>query len=77
MTQHSEYEAPIHNSIAPLNILLNEGVNVGLGVDNVEDIFMPFCDGDLIFELRLLAESARIYNPDILETIATNNMGFT
>ena len=40
MTQHSEYEAPIHNSIAPLNILLNEGVNIGLGVDNVEDIFM-------------------------------------
>ena len=77
MTQHSEYEAPIHNSIAPVSILLKEGVNIGLGVDNVEDIFMPFCDGDLIFELRLLAESARIYKPDVLENIATNNMGFT
>ena len=77
MTQHSEYSAPLHNSIAPVNTLLEEGVNVGLGVDNVEDIFMPFCDGDLLFELRLLAESARIYKPEVLRTIATNNMGFT
>lgn len=77
MTQHSEFNAPIHNSIAPVTTLLKEGVNVGLGVDNVEDIFMPFCDGDLIFELRLLAESARIYKPDVLESIASNNMGFT
>lgn len=77
MTQHSEFNAPIHNSIAPVTTLLEEGVNVGLGVDNVEDIFMPFCDGDLIFELRLLAESARIYKPDVLESIASNNMGFT
>ena len=77
MTQHSEFNAPIHNSIAPVTTLLEEGVNVGLGVDNVEDIFMPFCDGDLLFELRLLAESARIYKPDVLERIASNNMGFT
>ena len=77
MTQHSEFNAPIHNSIAPVTTLLEEGVNVGLGVDNVEDIFMPFCDGDLLFELRLLAESARIYKPTVLENIASNNMGFT
>jgi len=77
MTQHTEYTAPIHNSIGPVKLFLEEGVNIGLGVDNVEDIFMPFCDGDLIFELRLLAEAERIYQPDILINIATNNMGFT
>ena len=77
MTQHNEFNAPIHNSIAPINVLLEEGVNIGLGVDNVEDIFMPFCDGDLSFELRLLAESERIYNPTVLKNIATNTMGFT
>jgi len=76
MTQHTEFNAPIHNSIAPVKILLEEGVNIGLGVDNVEDIFMPFCDGDLLFELRLLAESERIYKPDVLEKIASNSMGF-
>ena len=76
MTQHSEYTAPIHNSIAPVQTLVKYGVDIGLGIDNVEDIFMPFCDGSLEFELRLLAESTRIYHTDILVDIATNNMGF-
>ena len=77
MTQHSEMNAPIHNSIGPVQVLLDEGVNIGLGVDNVEDIFVPFCDGDLMFELRLLAEATRIYDPNILINIANNKMGFT
>lgn len=76
MTQHNEYNAPIHNSIAPVQTLLNHNVNIALGIDNIEDIFMPFCDGNLEFELRLLAESARIYDPNILLKIANNNMGF-
>jgi cytosine deaminase len=76
MTQHSEYMAPIHNSIGPVGVFLNNDVKVGLGIDNIEDIFMPFCDGDLEFELRLLAEAARIYDPEILKEIATNIMGF-
>ena len=37
---------------------------------------MPLCDGDLNFELRLLAEATRIYNIDVLEKIAENTMGF-
>lgn len=77
MTQHTEHNAPIHNSIGPVKVLTDNNVNVALGIDNVEDIFMPFCDGDLEFELRLLAESTRIYNPDTLMKIATNTMGFT
>lgn len=76
MTQHSEYNTPIHNSIAPEKMLIEEGVNVGLGVDNIEDIFMPFCDGNLCFELRLLAEAERLYVPNVLQDIACNKMGF-
>lgn len=76
MTQHKELCAPIHNSIAPVKMMLQENVNIGLGVDNIEDIFMPFCNGDLHFELRLLAESERIYDIPVLEKIATNTMGF-
>lgn len=76
MTQHSEYNAPIHNSIGPVKTLLEHGVNIGLGVDNIEDIFVPFCDGDMTFELRLLAEATRIYEPKTLLKIAENNMGF-
>ena len=37
---------------------------------------MPFCDGNFEFELRLLGESERIYEPQLLINIATNNMGF-
>ena len=54
--------------------MLTSGVNVGLGVDNIEDIFVPFCDGDLLFELRLLSEANRIYQPEILTKIANNNI---
>lgn len=76
MTQHSEYVAPIHNSLAPLGCLLKHNVRVGLGVDNIHDLFMPFCDGDLDFELRLLAEACRCYDIDVLKRIAENRMGF-
>jgi len=77
MTQHTEHEAPAHNSIGPVKVLTDNNVNVALGIDNIEDIFMPFCDGDMEFELRLLAESTRIYDPETLIKIATNTMGFT
>ena len=76
MTQHAEYDAPLHNSIGLVKVLTDNNVSVGLGIDNVEDIFMPFCDGNLEFELRLLAESTRIYDPNTLIKIATNTMGF-
>jgi cytosine/creatinine deaminase len=76
MTQHSEIISPIHNSIAPIKLMTETGIELGLGIDNIEDIFMPYCEGDLEFELRLLAESARIYEPQILEKIASNNIGF-
>ena len=76
MTQHSEYSAPIHNSIAPVKVLLDAGVDIGLGIDNINDLFMPLCNGDMTFELRLLAESERIYDLNVLKKIAENKMGF-
>ena len=76
MTQHNEITSHIHNSIAPVKLMSDYGVNIGLGIDNIEDIFMPFCDGDFEFELRLLAEACRIYEPAKLRAIASNDMGF-
>ena len=67
---HSAY-SPIHNSIAPVRILLEEGVNVKLGIDNIQDLFMPLVDGDLWFETRLLMESTRIYNASKIISIVT------
>lgn len=58
---HSAY-SPVHNSIAPVGLLLDEGVNVKLGIDNIQDLFMPLVDGDMWFETRLLMEATRIYD---------------
>ena len=62
MKQNRKLEGPIHNSIAPVNILIEEGVEVKLGIDNISDLFMPLVDGDLWFETRLLMETTRIYD---------------
>ncbi len=72
MKQDRRYLAPIHNSIAPVKILLDEGVDIRLGIDNIEDLFMPLVDGDMWFETRLLMESTRIYNhKDIINLVTS------
>ena len=72
MKQDRNYNSPVHNSIAPVEILLQEGVDIKLGIDNIEDLFMPLVDGDLWFETRLLMESTRIYNHEKIINIVTN-----
>ncbi len=64
---------PIHNSIAPVPHLIEAGVNVALGVDNVYDFFCPFIDGNLFTELVFLLETTRFYDVDKLVDIATTN----
>ena len=63
--------SPIHNSIAPLDVLLNNNVKCAIGVDNISDLFMPLVDGDMWFESRLLMEATRIYDLDTISTLAT------
>lgn len=76
MKQQSDILAPIHNSIAPVIELIEGGVDVMLGVDNIHDLFMPLVDGDLWFECRLLMEAIRCYDLDLIAQIATNTKGF-
>jgi cytosine/adenosine deaminase-related metal-dependent hydrolase len=71
--QPREKMAPVHNSIAPIPHLLEAGVNVCLGVDNVHDFFCPFIDGDLFTDLMFLIEASRVYDIDTLVDIATVN----
>ena len=71
MKQRSDIKAPIHNSIAPVIKLIENNVKVALGVDNISDIFMPLVDGDLWFESRLLMESIRCYDLDLISDIVT------
>jgi cytosine/creatinine deaminase len=63
--------AVLHNSIAPVTNLLDHGVPVYLGVDNVYDLFMPIVDGDMWFECRMLMESCRYYDLQKVASIAT------
>jgi cytosine deaminase len=65
--------SPIHNSVTPVKEMLNAGLTVALGTDNIRDIYKPFSDGDLWTELRFLIEAQRIYNLESLVSVATDN----
>jgi cytosine/adenosine deaminase-related metal-dependent hydrolase len=74
MLQDRNRQGPIRNSIAPVGELLEEGVAVALGTDNVSDIFMPFTNGDIREEIRELARAVR-WQDDLSQfaDIATRN----
>jgi len=65
--------APIHNAITPVDELLENDLIVGIGSDNINDIYKPYSDGDMMFELRLLLEACKVYDADELVKIATTN----
>jgi cytosine/creatinine deaminase len=71
-----EVPAPLHNSIAPLAALLDAGVRVVLGVDNIADLFMPLVDGDMWFECRLLMEATRFYDIKSVAQLACDKSMF-
>ncbi len=71
--QMREKMAPVHNSIAPVPHLIDAGINVCLGVDNVHDYFCPYIDGNLLSELLFLLETTRYYDVEELTNIATVN----
>ena len=71
MKQNHFVYTPTHNSIAPVNILLETGVDVKLGIDNISDLFVPLVDGDLWFETRMLMEATRIYDIEKILKIVT------
>lgn len=64
---------PSHNAITPVDEMIKRGITVGLGSDNINDIYKPYSDGDMMFELRLLLEACKIYDHDQLIKIATDN----
>ena len=70
-----EARAPLHNSIAPVPKLLEKGIPVYLGVDNIADLFMPLVDGDMWFEARALMEACRFYDVEAVARIAADKGG--
>lgn len=73
MRQLDQYTAPVHNSIANVPEMIEAGVLVGLGVDNVCDFYEPFVDGDMWTEVRMLQEACRYYDFDQVVKIASVN----
>ena len=65
--------APIHNSITPVDELIQHDLTVAIGSDNIHDVYKPYSDGDMMFELRMLLEACKIYDEEILINIATTN----
>jgi cytosine deaminase len=71
--RRSEVLSPIHNPVTPADEMIPLGIPVAIGIDNLYDIFMPFNDGNLWNDLRLLMECNRLYDIDELVKIATVN----
>ena len=72
-SKRKENIVPSHNSLTPADELLKYDIPVALGTDNIADYMVPFCDGDMWSELRLLAAGCRITDYGRLVKIATTN----
>lgn len=69
----TERPAPSHNAITPVDEMLEYGISVALGTDNIMDVYKPFGDGDMWTEMKLLLEACKIYKPEALIPIACGN----
>lgn len=71
--RRSEELSPIHNPITPVDEMMEYDIPVGIGSDNISDIWMPFNTADMWLDMRVLLEAARIHDLDALVKIATSN----
>lgn len=65
--------APSHNSIAPVVELIEAGVNVALGTDNIYDLYSPFGNGDMYKECEYLMDICRWWDLNSVAKIASIN----
>jgi cytosine deaminase len=70
--RRSETLQPWHNSTTPVEEMLSFGLDVGLGTDNICDIYKPFSNGNMMNELKFILESCHIYDYKKLISMATN-----
>lgn len=70
-SRRSEELTPTHNPTTPVDELLPAGVIVGIGTDNIADLFEPYNDGNMWNDLRVLMEMNRLYDINTLVKIAT------
>lgn len=72
-SRRSEELTPIHNPITPFDEMNEHGIPVGIGSDNIADIWMPFNNADMWLDLRVLLEASRCHDLDALIEVATSN----
>jgi cytosine/creatinine deaminase len=66
MRQDRSLNVPTHNSLARVWDYTLAGVQVMVGTDNVNDVFVPSSNADLFDELMVLSHALRFYNPEII-----------
>jgi cytosine/adenosine deaminase-related metal-dependent hydrolase len=70
--RHEELQ-PFHNALTPVDELVKNGITVAIGSDNIADYMLPFTDGNMWSELKLMAIGNRFMEIDELVKIATIN----
>tara|TARA_Y100000592_G_scaffold16471_1_gene24479 strand:- start:916 stop:1914 length:999 start_codon:yes stop_codon:yes gene_type:complete len=72
-SRRSEWLTPTHNSITPVEEMLEYDLVVAIGSDNIQDVYKPFSDGNMYTELKFLLECLHLYDVNALVDIATKN----
>tara|TARA_Y100001963_G_scaffold159307_1_gene262452 strand:- start:1354 stop:2331 length:978 start_codon:yes stop_codon:yes gene_type:complete len=72
-SRRNEESTPNHNSVTPVDELLENDLVVAIGSDNIHDVYKPFSTGDMSTELKFLLESLHIYDMETLVNISTKN----
>lgn len=62
-----------HNSITPVEELIQNGITVAIGTDNIHDVYKPYSTGDLLIEAKFLIECLHFYDTDSIVKILTLN----
>ena len=60
-------------TLTPVDELLEHGLTVVLGTDNINDVYKSHSDGNMMTELRFLMETLHIYDQETLVKIVTEN----
>ena len=72
-SRRRETLSPTHNSITPVEEMLEYGLTVAIGSDNIHDVYKPYSTGDMSTELKFLLECLHLYDMEQLSDIATKN----
>ena len=72
-SRRREALTPTHNAITPVEEMLEYGLTVAIGSDNIHDVYKPYSTGDMSTEIKFLLEALHLYDLETLSEIATTN----